>query len=104
TLDRRRVLNAAATLTAGPGSSGKDTCTALEPSRITADWVGTATTEFKDTPCSVSFEAAPAERAADRVNANDDRAKNRRVEIWLVPPGKSLPASVKEAHPLPLPE
>ncbi len=99
TLDRRRVLNAAAVL-----SAGKDTCTALEPSRITADWVGTTTTEFKDTPCSVSFEAAPAERPADRVNPNDARAQNRRVEIWLVPPGKSLPASVKEAHTLPMPE
>jgi outer membrane protein OmpA-like peptidoglycan-associated protein len=99
TLDRSRVMNAAAVLTAG-----KDTCTALEPTRITADWVGTTDTEYKDTPCSVSFEAAPAERAADRVNPSDARAKNRRVEIWLVPPGKSLPSSVKEAHPIPLPE
>jgi hypothetical protein len=99
TLDRQRVMNAAAVLTAG-----KDTCTALEPSRITADWVATNDTEYKETPCSVSFEAAPAERPADRVNPNDARAKNRRVEIWLVPPGKSLPSSVREAHPLPLPE
>jgi outer membrane protein OmpA-like peptidoglycan-associated protein len=99
TLDRRRVMNAAAVLTAG-----KDTCTALEPSRITADWVGTTETEYKDTPCSVSFEAAPAERPADRVNPSDARAKNRRVEIWLVPPGKTLPSSVKEAHVLPTPE
>lgn len=99
TLDRRRVMNAAAVL-----SAGKDTCTALEPSRITADWVGTTETEYKDTPCSVSFEAAPAERPADRVNASDARAKNRRVEIWLVPPGKTLPSSVKEAHVLPTPE
>jgi outer membrane protein OmpA-like peptidoglycan-associated protein len=99
TLDRRRVMNAAAVLTAG-----KDTCTALEPSRITADWVGTTETEYKDTPCSVSFEAAPTERPGDRVNPSDARAKNRRVEIWLVPPGKSLPSSVKEAHVLPTPE
>jgi hypothetical protein len=104
TLDRQRVLNAAAILTAGKGPSGKDTCAALEPTRITADWVGTTTTEIKDTPCSVSFEAAPQERPADRVNPNDARAKNRRVEIWLVPPGKSLPSSVREAHPLPMPE
>lgn len=99
TLDRSRVMNAAAVL-----SANKDTCTALEPSRITADWTGTAETEFKDTPCSVSFEAAPAERAADRVNPSDARAKNRRVEIWLVPPGKTLPSSVREAHVLPTPE
>lgn len=98
TLDRRRVMNAAAILTAGKGPQGKDTCMALEPSRITADWVGTADTEYKETPCSVSFEPAPEERPADRVNPGDARAKNRRVEIWLVPPGKSLPSSVKEAH------
>ncbi len=98
-LDRKRVLDAAAVL-----SAGKDTCTALEPMRIQGDWVGTTATEYKETSCGVTFNASPTERAVDRINPNDARAKNRRVEVWLVPPGQAMPASVKEAHSMPLPE
>lgn len=98
-LDQRRVMNTAASL-----SANRDTCKALEPGRIRADWVGTTVTEYKETPCGVSFEAAPAERARDRVNPSDARARNRRVEIWLVPAGEPMPPSVKEARTLPTDE
>jgi outer membrane protein OmpA-like peptidoglycan-associated protein len=100
-LDRQRVLDAAAVLTATKGPSGKNNCADLKPSDFTVDWVGTAVTDVQD----ISVQPVPQERAPDRVNADDPRAKNRRVEIWVVPPGKSVPSPpVREAHQLPLPE
>jgi hypothetical protein len=101
TLDRQRVLDAAAVLTATKGPSGKNNCADLKPSDFTVDWVGTTVTDVQD----ISIQPVPQERAPDRVNADDPRAKNRRVEIWVVPPGKSVPTPpVREAHQLPLPE
>ena len=104
-LDRKRVLDAAAVLSANFGKpTPQGSCTALEPTRIKGDWVATTATEYKETSCGVSFDAANAERAADRVKPNDARTRNRRVEIWLVPPGQAMPASVREAHNMPLQE
>ena len=101
TLDRRRVLDAAAVLTATKGPSGKNNCADLKPSDFTVDWVGTAVTDVQN----ISIQPVPQERVPDRVNPDDPRAKNRRVEIWVVPPGKSVPTPpVREAHQLPLPE
>ncbi len=91
-LDRRRVMNTAAAMTAA-----KDGCMALDTSRINADWVGTTDTEYKE-----AESAGPTtERATDRINSNDARMKNRRVELWLVPAGKPMPGSVKEVRTLP---
>ena len=87
-MDRDRVLNAAAFLTAGTG-----TCKNVEPSRIKIMTAGTdQTNESKALLCVSSTN----ERATDRVRASDASAKNRRVEVWLVPrPGKGpMPAGL----------
>ena len=83
-LDRERVLNAAAFL------SGKgDTCKDIELSRIKASWVGAEQgSEFKSTLCDASTQ----EKKTDAISSTDEKAKNRRVEIWLVPKGAELPA------------
>jgi outer membrane protein OmpA-like peptidoglycan-associated protein len=78
TLDRNRVRNTAAVLTSGARS-----CSALELSRIQADWIGQEQTEYKDLS-----------------GAKDARAQNRRVELWLVPAGDPLPSVVKQAKAL----
>lgn len=94
-LDEERVLQ-----TAGVLSGGGGTCSSLETSRIRGVWVGTAQqSEAIPTSCAVST-AAPQERrgaAVTDVNA----AKNRRVEIWLVPKGMQLPAAAAGATDLP---
>jgi len=92
-LDKDRVLN-----TAGVLSGGSGTCTALDHSRMKGVWVGTAQdAEFLPTSCTVSTEA-PKERKGYEVDANE--AKNRRVEIWLIPKGLALPSSAANAADL----
>src|SRR5579864_4960475 len=79
-LDRDRVMNTAAVLSGGSG-----TCTSLDSSRIKGVWVGaTQEAEFVPTSCAVST-TPPKERKGAEVSG--DEAKNRRVEIWLVPKG-----------------
>ena len=93
-LDRDRVMN-----TAGVLSGGSGTCTSLEHSRIKGSWVGaTQETESLPTSCTVST-VAPKERRGNEVDPSE--AKNRRVEIWLVPKGLSVPAAAKDAKELP---
>jgi len=87
-LDQQRVMSAAAFLTAGTG-----TCKNVEPSRIKVAFAGTEqTNESKALLCATSTN----ERATDRIRSNDANAKNRRVEVWLVPrPGKGpMPAGL----------
>jgi len=92
-LDKERVLNTAGVLTGGGG-----TCKDLSSSRIKGVWVGTVQdTEFLPTSCTVSTEA-PKERKGNEVDANE--AKNRRVEIWLVPKGLALPPAAGNAADL----
>jgi outer membrane protein OmpA-like peptidoglycan-associated protein len=95
-LDRSRVMDAAAALTAAKGA-----CMSLEPSRIQADWVGVSDSEYKEADTA---GAKTVERPADMIRANDARAKNRRVEVWLIPNGKPMPPSVKQARTLPAAE
>jgi outer membrane protein OmpA-like peptidoglycan-associated protein len=91
--DRLRVENTAAVLSAGTG-----TCQKLEQSRIQVDWVGTdQTDEFKTSLC----EASVRERARSRVSERDERTKNRRVEVWIVPKGAQMPAGAKQLKPVP---
>ena len=93
-LDRDRVLQ-----TAGVLSGGSGTCASLDRSRIRGTWVGaTQETESLPTSCSVST-TPPKERKGAEVNASE--AKNRRVEIWLVPKGMSLPPAARDARELP---
>jgi hypothetical protein len=46
-------------------------------------------------------ESSVRERASSRVNERDDRAKNRRVEVWIVPSGAQMPAGAKQLKPVP---
>jgi outer membrane protein OmpA-like peptidoglycan-associated protein len=93
-LDRDRVLQTAAVLSGGSG-----TCTSLDVSRIKGVWVGaTQETETLPTSCTIST-TAPKERKGAELDVNE--AKNRRVEIWLVPKGMPLPATAREAKELP---
>ena len=95
-LDRERVLNSAAFL-CGKG----DTCKDLEPSRIKVAWVANAqTSELKSTFC----DASTKEKGADAVSGTDERAKNRRVEIWLVPRGADLPPGIGSVQDAPAEE
>ena len=94
-LDEERVLN-----TAGVLSGGSGTCSSLDPSRIKGSWVGgTQETPSVPTSCAVST-TAPKERRGAAIE-NTDTAKNRRVEIWLVPKGMALPAAARDAKELP---
>jgi hypothetical protein len=95
TLDRDRVLQTAAVLSGGTG-----TCTSLDGSRIKGNWVGaTQESETLPTSCTISTTAPKERRGSSIQDANE--AKNRRVEIWLVPRGMSLPAAARDAKDLP---
>jgi outer membrane protein OmpA-like peptidoglycan-associated protein len=91
--DRLRTENTAAVLSAGTG-----TCQKLEVSRIQVDWVGTdQTDDFKTALC----ESSVRERSRSKVSETDQRTKNRRVEVWIVPKGAQMPAGAKQLKPVP---
>jgi len=93
TLDRERVLNAVAFL-----SGRGDTCKDIELSRVKVAWVGAQqTNEFKSTFC----DASTKEKKTDAVSSTDEKAKNRRVEIWLVPKGADMPAGAGSVQDVP---
>lgn len=97
-LDQERVLQ-----TAGVLSGGSGTCSSLDPGRIKGSWVGaTQQTPSLPTSCAVST-TAPKERRGQAVE-DTDAAKNRRVEIWLVPRGMAPPAAATNAGELPAAE
>jgi outer membrane protein OmpA-like peptidoglycan-associated protein len=88
-IDEERVLNTAAVLSGGTG-----TCQALELSRAEVNWVGTAQdSEYNTHACETSVEERKGQAAG-----SDADAKNRRVEIWLVPQGADKPAAAAGAH------
>jgi flagellar motor protein MotB len=87
-LDRDRIRNSAAALTAAKGS-----CLALEPSRIQTSSIGTTASEYKDA-------AGLASTSGSRIKRDDPRSQNRRVEIWLVPAGKPMPTGMRDAKVL----
>jgi hypothetical protein len=94
-LDKNRVMNTAAVLSGGSG-----TCSSLDPTRIKGSWIGaTQETPSVPTSCAVST-TAPKERRGQAID-DTDAAKNRRVEIWLVPKGMALPAATHNATELP---
>jgi outer membrane protein OmpA-like peptidoglycan-associated protein len=88
TLDRARVLNAAAVLSAGTGI-----CPLLELSRIQGAWVGTdQSSPTKPSFCGTSTDVK--EKAGQAVVDSDQKAQFRRVEVWVVPGGADMPAGV----------
>jgi outer membrane protein OmpA-like peptidoglycan-associated protein len=91
--DRQRVENTAAVLSAGGGA-----CQRLELSRIQVDWTGNdQADDFETALCESSVQ----ERAKSKVSDQDTRAKNRRVEVWIVPKGTQMPAGAKSIKPVP---
>ena len=96
TLDRARVLNAAAVLSAGTGI-----CPLLELSRVEGAWVGTdQTSPTKPSFCGTSTDVK--EKSGQAVADSDMKAQFRRVEVWVIPGGADMPAGVS-AQPLPGP-
>jgi outer membrane protein OmpA-like peptidoglycan-associated protein len=86
-LDRERVLNVVATLTAGT-----DTCGQVDVTRIKVAYAGTTQkSEPRPAFCGTSTRPAANERAGQTVAAADAKASGRRVEIYVVPKGGSLP-------------
>src|SRR5262249_54149250 len=84
TLDHDRVMNAAAYLSA----SGA-TCRDLERTRIRVEWRGSEQdADFRSNFCDGS---TITEKSKDHVSSADPNAKNRRVEVWLVPRDSSAP-------------
>lgn len=76
-LDRERVENAAAYLIAGD-----QPCKRFDRSRVKIAVVG----DNQNSPLRTALcESSVRERGASRIRANDDKAKFRRVEVWLVP-------------------
>ncbi len=89
--DRQRVAHVASLLSAhgvaGPGPGGR--------APILIDSMGTSqTSELKSEPCGIEN---PNERAGDRVSS-DREAAYRRVEMWIVPTGASVPAFASGAR------
>jgi len=97
-LDRQRVFNTAAILSGGGG-----TCSSLDPSRIKGSWIG-ATQETPSLPASCAVSTTPPKERRGQAVENTDAAKNRRVEIWLVPKGMAPPATTHNPMELPEPE
>jgi outer membrane protein OmpA-like peptidoglycan-associated protein len=97
-LDHQRVLNAAAVLTAGTGVCGKG-----DLSRVMVSYAGTdQTSDYRSGFCGTSTRAKSDERKSDEIAADDATAKNRRVEIWIVPKGVAMPAGAKNPQPAPV--
>lgn len=97
-LDRERALNVAAIL-----SAGKGICANCDLDRIKVDWVGAdQSAEHRGGFCGTSTRQKTDERKSAEISADDEAAKNRRVEIWIVPKGVAMPASAKNPRPAPV--
>jgi outer membrane protein OmpA-like peptidoglycan-associated protein/opacity protein-like surface antigen len=85
-LDEERVLNVAAVL-----SAGVEPCKRLSRDRIKVAYVGAEQlSPFKTSLC----EATVKERGGSKISVRDGNAKNRRVEIWLVPKSGPMPNGI----------
>ena len=97
-LDHQRVYNAAAVLTAGTG-----VCAKCDLSRIQVAYAGTSqSSDFRSGFCGTSTRQKSDERKTDAVAADDEAAKNRRVEIWIVPKGVAMPGGAKDVQAAPV--
>jgi outer membrane protein OmpA-like peptidoglycan-associated protein len=94
-LDRERAENAAAYLI-----SGEQPCKRFDRSRVKIAVAGPG----QSSPLRTSLcEDSVRERAGSRINPRDDKAKFRRVEVWLVPrDGKGpMPSGITGIEPAP---
>ena len=85
TLDRMRVLNSAAVLSAGTGI-----CPSLDLNRVKVKMAGTdQSSQTRPSFCGASTTIK--ERAGSSVSESDAKAQYRRVEIWFIPAGAAVP-------------
>jgi outer membrane protein OmpA-like peptidoglycan-associated protein len=87
-LDRQRALNAAAVLSAGSG-----VCTAFPASQILVEAAGAVD---NGVAFQSNFCGSTQELPGSSVKESETDAKVRRVEVWFVPSGGTLPASLKD--------
>jgi hypothetical protein len=87
-LDRQRALNAAAVISAGSG-----VCTAFPASQILVEAAGAADNGVS---YQSNFCGSTQELPGSSVKESETDAKFRRVEVWFVPSGGALPASLKD--------
>ena len=87
-LDQQRALNAAAVISAGQG-----VCSAFPASQILVEGTGAADNgvDYQSHFCGGST----AELPGSAVKESESDARFRRVEVWFVPSGGALPASLK---------
>jgi hypothetical protein len=90
-LDVKRALNAAAMI-----SAGKGVCHDFPASQILVAGVGSQDNgvDFQSHFCGTSTTPV-TERPGQQVDETDSDAKYRRVEVWFVPSGGTLPESLK---------
>jgi hypothetical protein len=91
-LDLKRALNAAAVI-----SAGREVCTAFPASQILVNGSGSTDNGVDFQPNFCGGSTATAERPGQVVAATDDAAKYRRVEVWYVTSGATLPPSASGA-------
>jgi outer membrane protein OmpA-like peptidoglycan-associated protein len=91
-LDQQRALNAAAVLSAGQG-----VCSRFPASQIVVSATGTAShgVDLRPNFCGTSTTPGTGERYGQAVRESDEQAKYRRVEVWFVPTGGTVPASLQ---------
>jgi outer membrane protein OmpA-like peptidoglycan-associated protein len=94
-IDEARVINAAAVL-----SAGKGICPSLDLSRVLVNSVGTdQNDETRPALCGTSTNVK--EKGGQGVKESDKRAQYRRVEIWFIPGGADMPATLTGLKPAP---
>jgi hypothetical protein len=99
-LDRKRVMNVIATLTAG-----QDTCPRLEPGRIRFALAGSnQTSETRPGFCGTTTRNRSEERSGQDISQDDPNAAARRVEVYLVPRGASVPGAPSSLESVPVAE
>jgi outer membrane protein OmpA-like peptidoglycan-associated protein len=87
-LDLRRAMNAAAVI-----SAGAQICLGFSAANILVTGAGPSSNgvDFQPYFC----ESSTGEISGNLVKQTEDEAKNRRVEVWFVPPGGVAPASAQ---------
>jgi len=93
-LDRNRAYNVGKLLATG----GRSPNNKIDPNSIKVEWVGTDQTAPKK---SRQCESSVREASSRTIAPNDAAAGNRRVEVWLIPTGAAMPASVRSPKELP---
>ncbi len=75
----------------------------LELSRVKVNWVGSdQSAATKPLFCGTSTDVK--ERGGQAVKSSDSRAQFRRVEVWIIPGGATMPAGISGLQEVPASE